>query len=136
MQFIEKNSADVRSAVYRLGKPGSGLKFLLLPMIHVGSTKYYQEVRSRLEECDLILAEGVPSKKAKFLTYSYQIVRNIKRMDLVAQQEALVMAGLKGKIMNADMNLTAFDQGWSSLPFTLRAMLTAGVPMYMAFLLL
>ena len=41
MQFIEKNSFNVRSAAYRLKKDGSGLEFLLFPMIHVGSKEIY-----------------------------------------------------------------------------------------------
>lgn len=136
MQFIEKNSYDVRSAVYKLGKQSTGLQFLLLPMIHAGSKEYYEQVRARLVECDSILAEGVNSRKARFLTYSYRVVRRIKRMDLVTQQEALVLTALKGKILNADMNVATFDKGWSRLPFTLRALLLVTVPVYVGYLLL
>lgn len=136
MQFIEKNSYDVRSAVYKLDKQGTGLQFLLLPMIHIGTKEYYEEVRTRLAECDSILAEGVKSRRARFLTYSYRVVRRIKRMDLVTQQEALVLAGLKGKILNADMKVASFDEGWSRLPLKLRAMLLVGLPVYVGYLLL
>jgi hypothetical protein len=37
MQFIEKNSFNVRSAVYHLKKDGESVEFILFPMIHVGS---------------------------------------------------------------------------------------------------
>jgi hypothetical protein len=57
MQFIEKNSFNVRSAVYRLQKPNDPLEFVLFPMIHVGSKQFYDEVRQRLLNCDLILAD-------------------------------------------------------------------------------
>ncbi len=59
MQFIEKNSFNVRSAIYHLKRDGAGLEFLLFPMIHVGSQKFYDEVSHRLMACDSILAEGV-----------------------------------------------------------------------------
>jgi hypothetical protein len=83
MQFIEKNSFNVRSAIYHLKKDDTGLEFLLFPMIHVGSQAFYDEVSRRLAACDLILAEGVNSKKANILTLSYRIVNKIWRMDLV-----------------------------------------------------
>ena len=89
MQFIEKNSFNVRSAVYRLKKEGTGLEFLLFPMIHVGSREFYEEVSRRLSSCDLILAEGVKSRKANILTLSYRVVKKIRRMDLVTQQEGM-----------------------------------------------
>jgi hypothetical protein len=63
MQFIEKNSFNVRSAVYELKKDGTGLEFLIFPMIHVGSREFYEEMSRRLSTCDLILAEGVKSKR-------------------------------------------------------------------------
>ena len=67
MQFIEKNSFNVRSAVYHLKKDGASLEFLLLPMAHVGSKEFYNEVSRRLAACDLILAEGVNSRKGRLL---------------------------------------------------------------------
>ena len=56
MQFIEKNSFSVRSAVYRLKKDGSALEFMIFPMIHVGSSEFYDEISRILAGCDLILA--------------------------------------------------------------------------------
>jgi len=136
MQFIEKSYCGVRSAVYTLGKQGSGLQFLLLPMIHVGTKEYYQQVRSRLATCDLILAEGVDSKNVRLLTNWYRIVRRAKGIDLVTQEEALLFKGLKGKIVNADMKGDAFDKGWSGLPLPLRAFHLAAGPVLASYLLL
>jgi hypothetical protein len=48
MQFIEKNSFNVRSAVYRLKKQNDNLEFVLFPMVHIGSKQFYDEVRQRL----------------------------------------------------------------------------------------
>src|SRR5918997_5190710 len=103
MQFIEKNSFNVRSAIYRLKKEDDGLEFILFPMIHVGSKKFYDEVSQRLAKCDLILAEGVDSRKANLLTRSYRIVKKIRRMDLVTQQEGMKVSSFREKVMNTDI---------------------------------
>jgi hypothetical protein len=136
MQFIEKNSLNVRSAVYHLKKDGTGLEFLLFPMIHVGSKEFYYEVSRRLAACDLILAEGVNSRKVKLLTLSYRVVKKIRRMDLVTQQEGMKMARLREKIINPDVEGCAFDERWSALPFTLKAQLLFFIPVYVIYLFL
>jgi hypothetical protein len=105
-------------------------------MIHVGSQKFYDDVRHRLEACDLILAEGVNTRRARLLTLSYRIVKRIKRMDLVTQQDGLKLTGLRGRIVNADMEGRAFDEQWSSLPLLLRAQLFLALPVYVIYLLL
>jgi hypothetical protein len=136
MQFIEKNSFNVRSAVYHLKKEGSGLEFVFFPMIHVGSQSFYDEISRRLGGCDLILAEGVTSKRIQLLTLSYRIVKRIKRMDLVTQQDGLMLSDFQSRIVNADMSGRAFDERWSSLPFLLRAQLFFLIPAYIVYLLL
>ena len=136
MQFIEKNSFNVRSAVYRLKKDGSALEFLIFPMIHVGSSEFYKEISTRLASCDLILAEGVKSRRANVLTLSYRIVSHIRRMELVTQQDGIRMESFGAKILNADMDSTAFDERWSSLPISLRVQLFFMVPLFVAYLFL
>jgi len=136
MQFIEKNSFNVRSAVYRLKKEGTGLEFLLFPMIHVGSREFYEEISRRLSTCDLILAEGVKSRRASILTLSYRIVKKIRRMDLITQQDGMRVDGFREKILNTDMEGRAFDERWSSLPFVLRAQLFIILPFCVVYLFL
>jgi hypothetical protein len=136
MQFIEKNSFNVRSAVYRLKKDGAGLEFLLFPMIHVGSKEFYDDVSRRLATCDLILAEGVNSRKAHLLTLSYRIVKKIRRMDLVTQRDGMKISGFRDKIINSDMDGRAFDERWSALPLGLRAQLLLFLPIYVVNLFL
>ena len=136
MQFIEKNSFNVRSAVYRLSKSGSRLEFLIFPMIHVGSPEFYQEISRRLSSCDLILAEGVKSRRANLLTLSYRIVKHIRRMDLVTQQDGMRVESFRTKIMNTDMEGSAFDERWSSLPVFLRAQLFIMIPIFVVYLFL
>lgn len=135
MQFIEKNSFNVRSAVYHLKKDGAP-EFFLFPMIHVGSQEFYDEIARRLAACDLILAEGVTSKRGNLLRLSYSIVKRIKRMDLVTQHDALNTTAFREKIINADMAGNVFDTRWSSLPLSLRVQLFLLVPLYILSLLL
>jgi len=128
MQFIEKNSFNVRSAVYRLISDKEMYEFILFPMIHVGSKQYYDEIRKRIMECDLILAEGLKSKKIAFMTLSYRVVKKIKRMDLVIQEDALKFSELPVKIINSDLSGQIFDRGWSALPLSLRAQFVVMIP--------
>ena len=136
MQFIEKNSLNVRSAIYYLKKDDSKLEFILFPMIHVGARKYYGDISDRLAKCDLILAEGVNSKKASLLTLSYRIVRKIRRMDLITQSEGIKLSTFREKILNTDMAGNIFDEHWSALPLTLRAQLFVAVPLFVVYLFL
>ena len=136
MQFIEKNSFNVRSAVYRLKKDGSALEFLIFPMIHVGSSEFYDEISWRLASCDLILAEGVKSRRVSLLTRSYRIVRHIRRMELVTQQDGMRIESFRTKILNTDMDGALFDERWSSLPISLRVQLFVLVPIFVVYLFL
>lgn len=136
MQFIEKNSFHVRSAVYLLKKDGSALEFLLFPMVHVGSPEFYDEISRRLASCDLILAEGVKSRRVNLLTLSYRIVRHIRRMELVTQQDGMRIESFRAKILNTDIDGAAFDERWSSLPIFLRAQLLVLLPVYVVYLFL
>jgi hypothetical protein len=136
MQFIEKNDLNVRSAIYRLKKEDDGLEFILFPMIHVGSKEFYDEVSQRLEECDLILAEGVNSGKVSLLTLSYRIVKKIRRMDLVTQTEGMNVSSFREKIINTDMEGRAFDEHWSSLALALKAQIFFLMPVYVVYLFL
>lgn len=136
MQFIEKNSFNVRSAVYRLKKDGSTLEFLIFPMIHVGSPEFYDEVSRRLASCDLILAEGVKSRRANLITLSYRVVKHIRRMELVTQHDGMRVEPFREKILNTDIDGAAFDERWSRLPISLRVQLAVLVPVFVVYLFL
>src|ERR1700752_224486 len=136
MQFIEKNSFNVRSAFYHLKKDGSVVDVMIFPMIHVGSAEFYDEIGKRLAGCDLILAEGVKSRRANLITLSYRVVRHIRRMWLVTQQDGLRLESLRDKILSSDIDGATFDERWSRLPVTLRAQLLVLVPIYVVYLFL
>jgi hypothetical protein len=136
LQFIEKNSFNVRSAVYHLKCSTACLEFLLFPMVHVGSREFYEEVMRKLSTCDVIFVEGVNSKLANRLTLSYRVVKRIKRMGLVTQDEGMPLSGLRNKIVNPDMDGRVFDKRWSSLPIGLRAQMLVFTPIYAVHLFL
>jgi len=135
MHFIEKNSFNVRSAIYHLKKDGSDLEFLLFPMVHIGSSEFFQAIGERLANCDLILAEGVKSRRANLLTLSYRIVKRIKGIGLVTQKDGLSTKNFKDKILNTDMNGEDFDNQWRTLPIFLRLQLFILIPIYAIYLL-
>ncbi len=135
MQIIEKTPFSVRSAIYHL-KKDDDLEFILFPMIHVGTQKFYDDVYERLSKCDLIFAEGVQSKKVSLLTLSYRIVKRIKRLELVTQGDALRLSDFSEKIINTDMRGRAFDEGWLALPLMTRMMLYLGIPIFVIYLLI
>jgi hypothetical protein len=136
MQFVEKNSFNLRAAVYSLKRDSTALEFVVFPMIHVGSREYYQEITRRLSTCDLILVEGVKSKKAAILTLSYRFIKKIRRMDLITQNEGIRLDEFRNEIKNTDLEENAFDERWSSLPVALRLQLFIIVPIFVLYLFL
>jgi hypothetical protein len=136
MQFIEKNAFNVRSAIYSLKKDGSAHEFLIFPMIHVGSREFYDEISRRLASCDLILVEGVKSKRVNVLTLSYRIVSHIRRMELVTQHDGMQLESFRAKMLNTDIDGAAFDERWSALPISLRAQFIVLVPICVVYLFL
>jgi hypothetical protein len=64
MQFIESSVIGIRSAVITLTHRTTPLRFILFPMVHVAEQQFYDEVAARARLCQLIVAEGVPSKFA------------------------------------------------------------------------
>lgn len=135
MQFIEKNSFNVRSALYSMEKADSNTKFLLLPMVHIGTRAYYEQVTEKINKCDLVLLEGVKSKRAGLLTLSYRVVRLIKRMDLVTQQEALDITSFRNKILSADIKGEEFDHKWQSQAIWFRLQIYLMLPVYILYLM-
>ncbi|MFG2943026.1 hypothetical protein [Streptomyces sp. NPDC048282] len=134
MQFIEVTGlAGVRSAVIRFRRPGSGLEFLLFPMIHLGEARFYREVTSRLRErCDLVVAEGVGegSPGADALVASYARLDGHERLGLVVQDIDFDSLGVP--VINPDMSGAEFEHGFRRLPLQERVVLAAVVPAMVA----
>lgn len=135
MQLTEASDLGVRSAIYRFRRNDSGLEFMLFPMIHVGSREYYAAVRARLDDCDVIFAEGVASRHAALLTLAYGAVAKVKDLHLVTQR-ALDLRPLSSKVVHTDVTGPEFENGWSHIPLRERLILTAAVPMAAAYMYL
>jgi hypothetical protein len=59
VQIVEHSVVGTRSAVLRLRCTGAELQFLIFPMFHVASPRFYAEVAERLRHCELLVVEGV-----------------------------------------------------------------------------
>jgi hypothetical protein len=62
MQYIESSVIGIRSAAITLKRRTSPLGFVLFPMVHVAEPAFYAAVEARAGQCDLIVAEGTPSR--------------------------------------------------------------------------
>lgn len=58
MQIIDAGVFGARSAVLRLQRTGAALNFVVFPMLHVASPRFYADVTARLLQCDLLFVEG------------------------------------------------------------------------------
>ncbi|KUN86290.1 hypothetical protein [Streptomyces griseoruber] len=131
MQFIEVTGlAGVRSAVIRFTGPGTGLSFLLFPMIHLGEPAFYREVADRLRRCDLVLAEGVGRKTrspgAEALVASYEQLEYNERLGLVVQDIDYRALGVP--VVCPDMSGGEFESGFRRLPLRERLLIATLVP--------
>jgi hypothetical protein len=127
MQFIERNSFNVRAAVLFLKHPQASLEFVLFLMIHVGTRDYYRQVRQLLATCDYILFEGVRGLKVQIITFAYRFMVRRKRLGLVTQEE-LGLRELHSKLAHADVDAESFHASWLTLPFWLRIIFLGVVP--------
>lgn len=130
MQLIEQTGFGVRSAALTLAKPGSGVRFVLFPMLHLGSPAFYRSVRRRLEECDDVVVEGVGGRAAAALTRAYRIGGRLGRGGLVDQGRGLDLTGLEDRIIRPDLTAEQFARGWRKVARWLRWLLVAAAPLF------
>jgi hypothetical protein len=135
MQFIDRNSFEVRAAVYTLKRQTDLLEFVLFPMIHVGVSEYYRDVRTRLQQCDRILFEGVSGTTTRILTLAYRFMVRRERLGLVTQDE-LRIQDLGERLVHADVDAGSFESAWSGIPLSVRAFVLCVVPFYALYLYL
>lgn len=116
MQIVESSALGVRAAIYRLGRAEGELEFELFPMLHIAEPGFYDAVRARLDACDLVLFEGVASRRASALRLSYSLIAKRKRLGLVCQSDALPLGALSAKRIHADLSTPEFDTHWRRVP--------------------
>lgn len=125
----------VRSAAITVERPGTPLRFLLLPMVHLGTAGFYQEVTDQLSHCQVIVAEGVggDSVLTRALTLAYRTPGRSKRLGLVTQQidfGALAAAG--AQVITPDLSGAQVRRGWRTVPWLQRLAVLTLVPAFAA----
>ncbi|HZC41785.1 MAG TPA: hypothetical protein VE343_14000 [Streptosporangiaceae bacterium] len=130
MQLIEQTGFGVRSAALTLARPGSSVRFVLFPMLHLGSPAFYRSVRRRLEECDDVVVEGVGGRSASVITLAYRIGGGLRRGGLVDQGRGLDLTGLPGRVIRPDLTAEQFAQGWRKVARWLRWLLVVAAPLF------
>ncbi len=90
MQYLESSVLGLRSAAITLKRRTTPMRFLLLPMVHIGERSFYATVSDRLRGCDLIVAEGTPSRTSPIQTW----MSRLRVDDLVDQLVALDLESL------------------------------------------
>jgi hypothetical protein len=90
MQCVEVTGLSVRSAVISMCRRETPLKFALFPVFHVASPAFYRQVRARLRDCDLIVAEAIEgsSHAASGPAVSPRIAPRLRRNGLALQDDS------------------------------------------------
>ena len=129
MQIVEANDLWVRVAELHLTRPATPLRFVLYPMLHVGSPEFFAEVQRRLAQVDVVVLEGVgPSSAARGLTSGYRRLARSEALGLALQR--LDVAALPGEVVRPDSG-EEFDARWRTVPLWARGLargLTASLP--------
>jgi hypothetical protein len=98
-------------------------------MIHIADKAFYEDIAQRLDDCDLVLCEGVKSPTASLPTLSYRFCEKSPRLGLVSQK-TMKLDHLEGRLIHADVSAKQFESRWSKLATWLRVILPLVVPLY------
>lgn len=133
MQLIEVSMTGVRSAAVIVQRLDTPLRFLLVPMLHLGTADFYHDVTDRLSRCEVIVAEGVggDSLLTRALTLAYRTPSRSKRLGLVVQdidERALASAG--AQIIRPDLTGEQARRGWRTVPWLQRVAVLVLVPFF------
>jgi len=113
-----------------LAKQGSTTRFVLFPMLHLGSPAFFGAVRGQLQECDVVVAEGVAGRTTSVATLAYRIGGRLHRGGLVDQGHGLDLTGLKGQIIHPDLTAAQFARGWRKISRWLRWLVLVAAPAF------
>jgi len=130
VQLIEVSDFGVRSAEIWLGRVETPLRFVLFPMLHLGTAAFYEEVTRRLQSCQLVVAEGISGRSPAVtaLTAAYRIPGRSKRLGLTTQP--MDLSSLDVPMINPDVTGEQFNAGWRRLPILSRLTVMALVPIF------
>jgi hypothetical protein len=131
MQLTEASMTGVRSAPISVRAPGTALRFLQVPMIHLGSAAFYQAVTARLGQCQVIVAEGVGGRSlwTRALTTAYRSPARSRRLGLVVQDiDLAALAAASAVVIIPDLTADQARQGWRGIPWLQRLALLGLAP--------
>jgi hypothetical protein len=116
VQIIEVTGMGVRSAVIRLERRKSPLRFVLFPMIHLARPEFYDAVRERVSRCALVVAEGRPDTRPRVSLpgLAYRLLRQRRRSRLVVQRLREETLGIP--VVRPDLSLDEIRQRLRRLP--------------------
>ncbi len=89
MQITEVTGFGVRSAAIRLRRDETPMQFALFPMLHFAAPSFYAQVRRRLQECAVIVAEGVsgPSLQENAMSFANRYFPRGRQRGIVGQSD-------------------------------------------------
>ncbi|GGN44641.1 hypothetical protein FHR83_004544 [Actinoplanes campanulatus] len=69
MRLTEMSGTCYRTSISVLGRPGGGIRWVLIPTIHMGHADYYWEIWQRLRTCQAVIAEQYDGPSSTGLAY-------------------------------------------------------------------
>ena len=117
MVFLESTNFFVRTVMFDFINRNKDvkLKFRLVPMIHIGTEEFYENVYKNVENCDEIFYEGMNLKKLNLTFKQYKIIAN--KLGLVTQTAFFKLKQLKSKLTHTDFNFKEGREAWNELYF-------------------
>jgi hypothetical protein len=87
MQLTETSVMGFRTSVIVFRRPGGGLRWVIIPTIHMGHADYYWAIWQRLRSCQAVIAEMWDGPSSTGMTYAnaMRLARQRASRDLVHQ---------------------------------------------------
>ncbi|HWS38294.1 MAG TPA: hypothetical protein VN408_36845 [Actinoplanes sp.] len=87
MQITEMSAAGFRTVVAEFRRPAGGIRWVVIPTIHVGHADYYWAIWQRLRSSDVVIAERYDGPSSTGLAYAnaMRLARQRASRDLVHQ---------------------------------------------------
>ncbi len=130
MQIIDSNDFNLRTACYLLNR--GEMEFVLIPVFHIGTQEFYDEVRTELDKCDQILFEGIGLKNLDALWWAYKKLAS--RLGLKYQNDVLKLSDFKDRLIHADFDEVRGMQEWKQIPLISRVFFKTLFPFGLLFL--
>jgi len=133
MQYLESSPFGLRAVFYRLKSSDHNLEFLVFPVTHIADPYFYNEITSRLSQCDNLIFEGVKSRAGWFLVQSYKVMARKKSLGLVTQNSGMDLSKISIRRIHGDVSAEEFDAAWREIPLLFRVSILLLSPLYGAY---